>query len=192
MPSRNSFFMALGLAVLGLSLAFGIQFFFNKEGRTAVYSQVSESGFSLISPAFRDGALIPPQYSCKGQNVNPPLNIIDKPANTKSMALIMHDPDAAGGDFTHWIIWDISAAIESIAVNSVPVGALQGPNDAGKNAYTGPCPPAGTGTHRYIFELYALDSSLGLDHKANRQRLEQSMEGKIIEKTVLTGLFEAD
>lgn len=157
-----------------------------------MYSQVSESGFSLISPAFRDGAPIPLQYTCKGQNVNPPLNILDKPEGTKSMVLIMHDPDATGGDFTHWIMWDIPPRAESISVNSVPIGAIQGPNDASKNSYTGPCPPAGTGTHRYIFELYALDSSLGLDSKTSRQQLEQSMEGKIIEKAVLTGLFEAD
>lgn len=155
-------------------------------------SNTSYSNFTLISQAFREGSAIPPQYTCKGQNVSPPLNVLAKPENTKSFALIMHDPDAVSGDFTHWTLWDIPANTEAIGTGNVPVGAIQGVNDADKNAYSGPCPPAGTGTHHYIFELYALDSSLGLDSKTTRQQLLQAMDGKIIGKTVLTGLFDAE
>ncbi len=136
----------------------------------------SKSEFRLISPAFKEGGNIPRPYTCKGQGVNPPLNIIGSPAKAKSLALIMHDPDAVNGDFTHWLVWDILTSTENIAANSLPVGAVQGKNDAGGNQYMGPCPPAGTGTHRYIFELYALDKNLSLPSGSSRKQLEQAME----------------
>lgn len=149
------------------------------------------SEFRLISPAFKDGGNIPRPYSCKGQGVNPPLNIIGTPA-ANSLALIMHDPDAVSGDFIHWLIWDIPVSTENIAANSVPVGAVQGKNDAGGNSYFGPCPSAGTGAHRYVFELYALDKSLGLPSGSNRKDFEQSMNGHVLTSSTLTGMFSAD
>lgn len=143
----------------------------------------------LISPAFRDGEPIPPQFSCRGQNISPPLNIFNVPPQTRSMAIIMHDPDAVSGDFTHWLIWDIPASCETIAVSSVPVGAIQGVNDSGKRGYTGPCPPSGTGIHRYIFELYALDNVLNLASGSTRQELEEAVRGHTLGSATLTGLF---
>ncbi|MBI2008878.1 YbhB/YbcL family Raf kinase inhibitor-like protein [Candidatus Saccharibacteria bacterium] len=150
-----------------------------------------KSSLKLFSQVFRDGAAIPVQYTCKGQNVNPPLNIVDVPDGAKSLALIIHDPDAVGGDFVHWTAWDISASAETIAVNSVPAGTVQGINSAGRAGYMGPCPPAGTGTHHYIFELYALDKSLGLKSDTNRDQLKSAMQGHILDQTILTGLFAA-
>ena len=144
----------------------------------------------IISPVFRDGTAIPPQYSCKGQNVNPPLNFIDVPAAAKSLALIVHDPDAPVGDYVHWTMWDIPADTESIAVNSVPAGTVQGLNTNGQNKYMGPCPPSGT--HRYMFELYALDSSPGLPASTERDDLLKAMEGHILEKHTLTGTFSTE
>lgn len=146
----------------------------------------------IISPVFRDGAAIPMQYSCKGQNVNPPLNIFNVPSGTQGLALIMHDPDAPSGDFLHWLIWDIPPKTESIAVNDVPVGAVQGRNGSGQNKYTGPCPPKGSGTHRYIFDFYALDTSINLPGGSTRDELESSMKGHIIDKSVLVGVFAAE
>ena len=150
------------------------------------------SGLQLISPVFRDGTAIPPQYTCKGQNVNPPLNIIGVPAGAQSLALIMHDPDAVGSDFVHWLVWDIPASTETIAANSLPVGAIQGLNSAGQNRYMGPCPPAGTGTHRYMFEIYALDTSLNLSKDSHRADVQKAMKDHILEHSTLTGLFSAD
>jgi hypothetical protein len=152
----------------------------------------TQNGMELISPAFRDNADIPPQYTCKGQNISPPLNIFNVPPNIKSLALILHDPDAVSGDYLHWSMWDIPPNTETISVNSVPTGAVQGPNDSGKKGYMGPCPPAGTGTHHYIFELYALDSILSLDQDTSREKLESAMQDHILAKATLTGLFKAD
>ncbi len=149
----------------------------------------SNSSLKLLSQVFRDGAAIPVQYTCKGQNVNPPMNIAGVPAGTNSLALIMHDPDAVSGDFVHWLVWDIPASTETIAVNSLPAGAIQGLNSSGKNQYMGPCPPAGTGIHRYMFELYALDTNLGLPAGSSRAELEKVMQSHILAKHTLTGLF---
>jgi Raf kinase inhibitor-like YbhB/YbcL family protein len=146
----------------------------------------------LSSPAFKDGESIPPQYSCKGDNINPPLTILNTPENAKSLALIMHDPDAPVGDYLHWIVWDIRPSTQAIGASSVPVGAVQGPNDSNKNQYTGPCPPKGTGTHRYIFELYALDLNLNLAPNTSRQKLQEAMKGHVVEQAILTGIFSAD
>lgn len=146
-------------------------------------------GFSLMSAAFLPGAPIPSLYTCKGQNINPPLTVSNVPAEAKSLALILHDPDALNGDFVHWLMWDISVLTAMIAANSLPDDAIQGTNDAGQNNYFGPCPPTGTGTHHYIFELFALDKMLDLPPGSNRYQLEQAMAGHILAKTVLTGLF---
>lgn len=147
--------------------------------------------FQLMSPAFRDGANIPPQYSCKGQNVSPPLNILNCDPQAQSLALIMHDPDAPAGDYTHWLMWDIPTSTETIAANSVPVGAVQGVNSNDEDGYMGPCPPAGSGTHRYMFELYALDTTLSLPSGSSRTQLEEAMKGHTIDSYTLTGLFAA-
>jgi Raf kinase inhibitor-like YbhB/YbcL family protein len=150
------------------------------------------NGLQLISTAFKKGETIPEQYTCKGDNISPPLNIINVPAQAKSLALIMHDPDAPVGDFVHWLIWDMQPSTQSIGANSIPVGAVQGTTSFNKNEYGGPCPPAGSGTHRYLFELYALDTSLGLNPGTSREKLEDAMKGHIVEQTVLTGLAAAD
>lgn len=135
---------------------------------------------------------MPEQYTCRGQNVNPPLNVFNVPPQAQSLALIMHDPDAPVGDFVHWLMWDVPANTETIAANSVPVGAVQGQNGTEEAKYIGPCPPKGTGTHRYMFELYALDTSLGLPSQTNRPQLEAAMKGHILDSTILTGIFAAE
>lgn len=145
----------------------------------------------LLSPAFGDGENIPTQYTCKGQNINPQLTFVDVSTDTKSLVLILHDPDAVGSDFVHWLIWDIPSTTATISTNSVPVGAVQGQNGNGSNKYMGPCPPAGSGTHHYMFELYALDLSLNLTPQTDRQKLEEVMKGHVIEHTTLIGLVAA-
>jgi Raf kinase inhibitor-like YbhB/YbcL family protein len=151
-------------------------------------NETPESGMQIISPAFQDGETIPDQYTCHGQDVNPPLNFFNIPADAQSLALIMHDPDAPMGDYTHWILWDMPTSTETITTNKVPIGAVQGLNDNDELGYAGPCPPNGTGTHRYIFELYALGSSLGLESGSSRAQLQQTMEGRILASATLTGV----
>jgi Raf kinase inhibitor-like YbhB/YbcL family protein len=155
-------------------------------------NDTSNSGMELTSPAFNNGEAIPMQYTCKGENVSPPLNIINIPNEAKSLSLIMHDPDAPVGDFVHWLMWDIQPNTQALRANSVPVGAVQGVTGFNKNQYGGPCPPEGTGTHRYVFELYALDRSLNLPPNTSRDKLEEVMKGHIVEQTTLTGLASAD
>jgi Raf kinase inhibitor-like YbhB/YbcL family protein len=155
-------------------------------------NEAPPGGLELMSPVFMQGGVIPEQYTCRGQNINPPLNILNPPAGTLSYTLIMHDPDAPGGDYLHWLLWDIPPVTESILPNSVPVGAIQGYNDADTLGYTGPCPPKGTGIHRYIFELYALDRTLDLDRSARRAEVEKTMHGHILDETTLTGVVAAD
>jgi Raf kinase inhibitor-like YbhB/YbcL family protein len=152
----------------------------------------SDEGLRIISPVFRDGTAIPIQYSCRGPNVNPPINIFGVPDRTQSLALILHDPDAPVGDFLHWLIWDIPPRTESISVNDVPVGAIQGSNSKGENSYMGPCPPKGSGTHRYIFDFYALDTTINLPSGSSRDQLEKAMTGHIIDKCTLVGLFASE
>ena len=143
----------------------------------------------IISPAFRDGERIPLQYTCKGQNISPPLNFTDVPKNARSLALIMHDPDAPLVDYVHWIVWEIPATTDSVAANSVPVGAVQGLNTYEENKYEGPCPPSGT--HRYMFELYALDTNLGLSPATHREELLKAIQGHVLEKHTLMGTLSA-
>lgn len=152
---------------------------------------MEDNEFRLLSPAFKDNGVIPRPYTCKGQDVNPPLNIIGTPQNCKSLALIMHDPDAVNGDFTHWLMWDIPSSTENIAAHSIPVGAVQGANGSGNNSYMGPCPPEGTGIHHYLFELYALDKSLGLPGGTGRSKLEDALGNHVINRATLTGLFSS-
>lgn len=132
----------------------------------------------LTSPAFQNNAVIPARYTCDGENVNPPLTISEVPAGTQSLALIVHDPDAPRGNWTHWLLWNIDPATTSIAENSVPAGAVQGVTDFGSAAWGGPCPPSGT--HRYIFTLYALDAKLDLS----------AMQGHILEEAELVGNYQ--
>jgi len=159
---------------------------------TPVKKNNGRSNLQLISQVFRDGGVIPQQYTCKGPNVNPPLNFAGVPATAKSLTLIVHDPDAVGGDYTHWVVYDIPASAKVIAVSALPVGAIQGLNSGGNPDYAGPCPPAGTGVHHYKFELYALDKTLSLSGKVSRTQVESAMKGHVIAQTLLTGIVAAD
>lgn len=141
----------------------------------------------LTSQAFTHNGMIPPEYTCDGTDRNPPLTIRNIPAKSRSLALIVDDPDAPRGTWIHWVVWNIDPDTTEIPANSVPRGALQGTNDFGKQSYGGPCPPSGT--HRYFFKLYALDISLSLKTGATKAQLEDAMKGHILEKVELLGLY---
>ena len=120
----------------------------------------SENAMKLSSPDFSEGKNIPERFTCDGKDISPMLNIDGIPKEAKSLVLIVDDPDAPGGNFTHWLIWNIVPDLTEIAANRLPSHALQGVNDFGKSRYSGPCPPAGV--HRYYFRLFALDTTLNL------------------------------
>lgn len=144
----------------------------------------------LTSPSFNHTEKIPAKFTCDGGNINPELHIQNVPSEAKGLALIMDDPDAVGGrTFTHWLVWNIDPKTEIIKQESVPPGATEGKNDAGKTGYLGPCPPDQK-PHRYFFKLYALKEMIGLEESALKVQLEKAIEPLLIEKTELIGIYE--
>ena len=142
---------------------------------------------NIVSSAFKPGGSIPQIYTCAGQNINPPLTITDIPPNTKTLSLIIDDPDAPDAIFTHWLIWNIPKDQTEIHEGSVPPNAVQGTNSFGDQKYTGPCPPEGQ--HRYLFKLYALDTALNLSGIAEKNQLEKQMQGHVLDKAEMVGIF---
>lgn len=141
----------------------------------------------LQSSAFRHNGTIPAKYTCDGDDVNPPLSIADVPVGTQCLALIVDDPDAPSGTWVHWVVWNIRSDFVEISERSLPAGAVEGMTSFGKSEYGGPCPPSGT--HRYIFKLFALDMALDLPTSTNATLLEAAMQGHILDRAELTGLY---
>lgn len=140
----------------------------------------------IVSSMFQNNTKILSKYTCDGENINPPLNFLDVPANAKSLVLIMDDPDAPMRIFVHWVLYNIDPLEKGILENSVSPSALQGKTSRGVVGYVGACPPSGT--HRYFFKLYALDSTLELKNP-DKTELEEKMQGHIIDKAELIGLY---
>ena len=140
----------------------------------------------ISSFAFGEKENIPKKYTCDGKNISPPLKIENIPEGTKSLVLIMDDPDAPVGLFTHWVVWNISPEKLEIKEGEDP-GEGHGRNDFGKFNYGGPCPPSGT--HRYFFKIFALDTELYIPEASDRKSLEREMSGKIIDESSLIGLY---
>ena len=145
-----------------------------------------EEKMNITSPAFEHNQMIPKKFTCQERDVNPTLMIADVPAGTKSLALIMDDPDAPMGTWVHWVVFDILPTTKEIKEASIP--GKQGMNTFGRLNYGGPCPPSGT--HRYFFKLYALDTLLDLKEGVNKNDLEKAMAGHTLQKTELIGLYK--
>jgi Raf kinase inhibitor-like YbhB/YbcL family protein len=142
---------------------------------------------TISSTAFRHNGMVPAKYTCDGTDVSPPLAIEGVPENATSLALIVDDPDAPAGTWVHWVVWNIDPKTKEIAEGSVPKGAHQGMNDFRRRNYGGPCPPSGT--HRYFFKLYALDTLLSLGTGAEKTDLERSMHGHLLARAEIIGLY---
>jgi len=140
---------------------------------------------SVMSSAFENNKFIPAKYTCDGDDVNPPLAIEGVPEGTKTLALIVDDPDAPMGTWDHWIVWNIPATTSKIAENTVP--GTEGMNDFRRRSYGGPCPPSGT--HRYFFKVYALDVKLDLSPTSRKRDVEKAMQGHVLAKGELVGLY---
>ena len=140
----------------------------------------------LTSADFDNEGMIPEEFTCDGRNISPDLSVTDVPEGAKSLALIMDDPDAPGGTFVHWVVWNIPPRTSSIERGKEPEGS-QGRTSFGRKGYGGPCPPSGT--HRYYFKLYALDEELDLKEGSSKKELESAMEGHIIESAMLMGKY---
>lgn len=140
----------------------------------------------ITSSAFHEGGSIPPKFTCDGGNTSPSLQISGVPLEAKSIALVVDDPDAPGGLFTHWVVWNISSQTTGIAEGSAAQG-VQGTNDFGRSGYGAPCPPSGS--HRYVFKIFALDKQLDLPSSAKRGQLDAAMKGHVIAQGELMGRY---
>lgn len=152
-----------------------------------------QAKMEIKSPAFRSGAEIPRQHTCDGADVSPRLVWEGAPAGAKGFALVADDPDAPGGTWTHWVIYDLPPETRALAealpaMETLPGGARQGLNDFKKIGYGGPCPPPGQ-THRYFFRLYALDAPTNLKPRSTKQQLLDAIKGHIIGEAELMGKY---
>jgi len=141
----------------------------------------------ITTTVFQEGGNIPSKFTCDGADANPPLRFEGVPAEAKSLALIVDDPDAPGGLFTHWLVWNIDPKTTAVEENGAPSNSVQGKNDFGKSGYGGPCPPSGT--HRYFFKIFALDRQLDLAAGSKRAQLDAQMRGHIIAQGELMGRY---
>jgi len=158
-------------------------------GACSLYTEViAMDTVALSSAVFTHNGSIPAKYTCDGTDVNPPLSIGNTPPGTRSLALIVDDPDAPAGTWVHWVVWNIVPGTREIKENAAPQGAQEGMNDFGKRSYGGPCPPSGS--HRYFFKLYALDAMLELKPGSNKPDLERAMKGHILAQAELLGRYK--
>jgi Raf kinase inhibitor-like YbhB/YbcL family protein len=161
----------------------------NKAGlETAKKAQQKIPTLKISSPAFKQYEQIPKKFTCNGDNVSPPLKIENIPQKTKSLALIVDDPGAPAGTFTHWLVWNISPTKTNLSVGEKNA-ISQGTNDFGNSKYAGPCPPSGT--HWYFFKLYALDSKIDISVKSKKKDLVAAMQNHIIQTATLIGKYSS-
>lgn len=150
--------------------------------------------FELSSPAFAGGQAIPRQYTCDGEDVSPPLRWTEPPPRTRYLALIVEDPDAPRGTFTHWVLYDVPVSTRHLdegvpGEERLPTDAKQGVNDFTRVGYGGPCPPRGR-AHRYRFTLYALDRPTELGPRATKQKVVDVIRGHVLAEATLMGRYE--
>ncbi len=147
---------------------------------------------TVTSPAFEEGGMIPPEYTCDGADISPPLTFGNIPEDAQSLALIVDDPDAPTGTWVHWVLYNVPAITPGLPPDVPPdetlaFGARQGMTNFGSTGYGGPCPP--DGTHRYFFKVYALDSELGFPDPPTKANLEEAMAGHILAEGQLMGKY---
>jgi Raf kinase inhibitor-like YbhB/YbcL family protein len=185
--ARTATFLSLCLFILSLA---------NPGQSQPAKNKSSKGGQSmrLTSSAFQPGGNIPKQYTCEGNDISPQLAWQGAPAGAKTFALIVHDPDAPrAGGWYHWVVYNLPSSVASIPENApkqqdLSGGGTQGRNDFGNAGYGGPCPPSGT--HRYFFRLYALDTDLKLNSGATAKDVEKAMEGHILAQGELMGKYQ--
>ena len=142
-------------------------------------------GLIISSSAFENEGIIPPKYTCDGEEINPPLHVENIPEGTQTLAIIVEDPDAPKGTFDHWLVWNIPPE-SIIAENRIP--GISGKNSAGKTGYHGPCPPSGH--HRYYFHVFALDGSLDLPAGTDKKTLQEAMKPHVLAKGSIMGRYK--
>ena len=180
----------LAIIIIGIILVLAYNYFGKEnQNNSQIINQLTTSNMKITIDSFKNGENIPAKYSCDGDNINPEIKITEIPQEAQSLVLIMDDPDAPMGLFTHWIVFNIPASSNVVInENSVPQNSVLGLNSASQTSYVGPCPP--TGTHRYYFKVFALDSLLNLQEGAKREEIEREMTSHIIDQAQYLGLYQ--
>ena len=151
-------------------------------------ANAEDNSMSVTSTAFKENQMIPREFTCQGNEVNPPLTIDNIPDKTETLALINYDPDATKGIWDHWIVFNVPAPKGKVfAVGKDSILGTAGKNSWSRTAYGGPCPPSGT--HRYFFKVYALDTRLNLQEGASKEEIEAAMKEHILAEAQLVGLY---
>ncbi|MEK7119284.1 MAG: YbhB/YbcL family Raf kinase inhibitor-like protein [Patescibacteria group bacterium] len=157
--------------------------------QNSLKSQDGPASMRISSSAFGNDQAVPVRFTCNGKNVNPALIVSGVPERATSLVLIVDDPDAPFGVFTHWLLWNIPPETKNIEEGEMPEGAVSGLNSFGKPGYNGPCPASGL--HRYFFTVIALDSFVGLNGQASRSELENAMRGHMVGEAHFYGRYNA-
>ncbi len=182
--------LALLLITIVILLAGGYLFFTKRQTSDTILDRGrSTVTMQITSPAFEHNGMIPDKYTCKGENINPPLMFSNIPKGAQSLALIMDDPDAVTGIWDHWLVVNISLNTAEVSEGSVPAGGTQIKNSFGKVEYGGPCPPDEP-IHHYRFKLYALDTKLNHLPLGSKRDIENAMQGHILASAELIGLYQ--
>ncbi len=180
-------FAKIFLITVIAGIGFSIFYLFQRSEYFSNLELPEKRTMQLSSPVFTNNGLIPQRFTCDGEDVNPPLQISQVPTGSKTLVLLVDDPDAPMDVWDHWVVWNIDPQTESIGENSIPTGSAQGMNSSGSRKYMGPCPPSGT--HHYHFKLYALDAELNLESSARKSDVETAMKDHMLGWTELIGLY---
>jgi Raf kinase inhibitor-like YbhB/YbcL family protein len=165
---------------------FCVVFIMNRETKEFSVSEV----LSITIPDFPPGGTIPVDFTCNGENISPSVIISNVPPQTRTLALVMHDPDAPNGAFYHWLVWNIPPESTEITAATPPEGSVQGTNGFNREGYGGPCPPSGV--HRYIFTVYALDGTLNLKASAKFDQLKPELDAHSLGSVTYLGTYGAN
>jgi len=192
--SCKRFLIVTAFALLGVLAPLLVTTIRNRPVDAATRPQGGAMAFTLASASFSKDGPIPKKFSCDGPDVSPELSWTDAPGGTKSFALIVDDPDAPAGTWTHWVLFDLPASTSSLPegvpkIDEVPSAGRQGRNDFRKIGYGGPCPPPGK-PHHYYFRLYALDQMLNLKPGCSRTEVENAMKNHILGKAEVVGTYQ--
>lgn len=183
---RNAVLIILFFVALG-ALSY---FLMTKPQEAPLIKSVHSGKMTLSSTAFQNMEKIPKKHTCDGEDVNPPLSITGIPEKTQSLVLIVDDPDAPMGTWTHWLVWNIAPAFRTLSEKSIPESGVEGKNSGGIYGYEGPCPPSGT--HRYFFKIYAIDANLETPKDVSPENLMKAIEGHILDSAELIGTYSRE
>ena len=175
-----------------LIVAFAALLIFYAKKDTVYVLFSTKNNMELKSTSFKHNSIIPSKYTCDGENINPNLYMENVPDNAKELVLIVDDPDAPAGTWIHWTVWGIDPAINTIKEGELPEGAREGLTSFGTVGYGGPCPPEGSGAHRYSFRIYALDKKIKLPAGSALDELQKEMQGDVVASAEIIGLYSHD